>query len=173
MRGAPDLGSSDGRGRGACIGRRSSRHLSYPIRRALEGYTSDTYYMVSRGNGKNVIKHSDDILWCGEVAGWLYEVLQEYGIEPYTVIERGTGEQCPICHVEHEDAKICRGLYVYMKIEEKLNTGLNVASNIANRVDYKVEFNNIESYGTTHRSIITVTFIRRWAALDSAVKIRP
>jgi len=42
-----------------------------------------------------------------------------------------------ICHIEHEGARVYRGLYVCEKTKKKLNADLNAASNIAHRAGYK------------------------------------
>jgi len=56
-------------------------------------------YMISQDNGN---EYNTNIWWFRKIVGWLYEVLQEYGVELYIVLEYGTSRECSICHIEHE-----------------------------------------------------------------------
>jgi len=76
----------------------------------------------------------------------------------YIVIEYGTSRECSICHIEHEGARIYRGLYVCEKTGKKLNTDLNDAVNIAHRAGYVVAVSmRIESYRVTHNGVMPIT----------------
>jgi len=132
------------------------------VKRVYLGYP----YMVSQDNGN---EYNTNIWWFRKVAQWLYEVLQEYGIELYIVIEYGTSRECSICHIEHEGARVHRGLYVCKKTGKKLNADLNAATNIAHRAGYKVAIKKIESYKATHNGVKPVTPSRRGAARDPSI----
>jgi len=120
------------------------------VRKVYLGYP----YTITQDNGNEIL-----VLywWFRKVAKWLYEVLQEYGIELYIVIEYGTSRECSICHIEHKGARIHRGLYVCEKTKKKLNADLNAATNIAHRAGYKVAIKKIESYRVTHNGVKPVT----------------
>jgi len=121
------------------------------VKRVYLGYP----YMISQDNGN---EYNANIWWFRKVAKWLYEVLQEYGIELYIVIEYGTSRECSVCHVEHEGARIRRGLYVCKKTGRKLNADLNAAVNIARRAGYTVAISKkIESYRVTHNGVVPIT----------------
>jgi len=124
------------------------------VKRVYLGYP----YMISQDNGN---EYNTNIWWFRKVSRWLYEVLQEYGIELYIVIEHGTSRECSICHIEHEGARIHRGLYICEKTGKKLNADLNAATNIAHRAGYKVMIKKIESYRVTHNGVKPVTPTRR------------
>jgi len=132
------------------------------VRKVYLGYP----YMISQDNGN---EYNANIWWFRKVARWLYEVLQEYGIELYIVIEYGTSRECSICHVEHEGARIYRGLYVCEKTKKKLNADLNAAVNIAHRVGYEAVIKKIESYVVTHNGVKPVTPSRRGQARDPSI----
>jgi len=132
------------------------------VKRVYLGYP----YMVSQDNGN---EYNTNIWWFRKIAKWLYEVLQEYGIELYIVIEYGTSRECSICHIEHERARVHRGLYVCEKTKKKLNADLNAATNIAHRAGYKVTIKKIESYRVTHNGVKPVTPRRRGQARDPSI----
>jgi len=96
-----------------------------------------------------------------KIARWLYEVLQEYGIELYIVIDYGTSKECSICHIKHNSARVHRGPYICEKTKKKLNADLNAAVNIAHRAGYEVVFKKIESYRVTHNGVRPVNPSRR------------
>jgi len=124
------------------------------VKRVYLGYP----YMITQDNGNEY----NNNIWCfRKVARWLYEVLQEYGIELYIVIEYGTSWECSICHIEHEGARVHRGLYVCERTGKKLNADLNAAVNIAYRVGYEVVIKKIESYMVTHNGVVPITPRRR------------
>jgi len=110
--------------------------------------------MISQDNGN---EYNANIWWFKKIARWLYEVLQEYGIELYIVVEHGTSEECSICHIEHEGARVHRGLYICEKTGKKLNADLNAATNIAHRAGYEVVFKKIESHRVTRNGSKPVT----------------
>jgi len=119
--------------------------------------------MIAQDNGN---EYNTNIWWFRKIARQLYEVLQEYGIELYIVLEYGTSRERSICHIEHGGTRIYRGLYVCKKTKKKLNADLNAAVNIAHRVGYRVTIKKIESYGVTHNGVKPVTPSRRGAARD-------
>jgi len=124
------------------------------VKRVYLGYP----YMITKDNGN---EYNTNIWWFRKIAKWLYEVLQEYGIELYIVIEYGTSKECSICHIEHEGARVYRGLYVCEKTKKKLNADLNAAANIAHRVGCEVVIKKIESYKVTHNDVKPITPTRR------------
>jgi len=132
------------------------------VKRVYLGYP----YMVSQDNGN---EYNTNIWWFRKIAQWLYEVLQEYGIELYIVLEYGTSRECSICHIEHERARVHRGLYICEKTKKKLNADLNAATNIAYRAGYEVMIKKIESYSVTHNGVKPVTPTRRGAARDPSI----
>jgi len=132
------------------------------VKRVYLGYP----YMISQDNGN---EYNTNIWWFRKVAKWLYEVLQEYGIELYIVIEYGTSRECSICHIEHEGARVHRGLYICEKTKKKLNADLNAAANIAHRVGYKVMIKKIESYMVTHNGVKPITPRKRGQARDPSI----
>jgi len=132
------------------------------VKRVYLGYP----YMITQDNGN---EYNANIWWFRKVARWLYEVLQEYGIELYIVLEYGTSRECSICHIEHKGARIHRGLYVCEKTKKKLNADLNAATNIAHRAGYKVVIKKIESYKATHNGVKPVTPSRRGASRDPSI----
>jgi len=63
-----------------------------------------------------------------------------------------------MCHIEHEGARVHRGLYICEKTGKKLNADLNEAVNIARRAGYRVAISKrIESYSVTHNGIKPIT----------------
>jgi len=132
------------------------------VKRVYLGYP----YMITQDNGN---EYNNNIWWFRKVARWLYEVLQEYGIELYIVIEYGTSWECSICHIEHEGARVHRGLYVCERTGKKLNADLNAAVNIAYRVGYEVVIKKIESYMVTHNGVVPITPRRRGQARDPSI----
>jgi len=125
------------------------------VRKVYLGYP----YMISQDNGN---EYNANIWWFRKIARWLYEVLQEYGIELYIVLEYRTSKECSICRIEHEGARIHRGLYICEKTGKKLNADLNAAANIARRAGYIVAVSKrIESYKVTHSGVMPITPRRR------------
>lgn len=127
------------------------------IRRVYMGYP----YMIAQDDGN---EYNTNIWWYGKLALWLHDTLQEYGIELLLTPELKTSVECSICHVEHEGARVYRGLYICKKTGKKLNADLNAASNIAYRAGYKVAIKKIESYKVTHNGVKPVTPLRRGVA---------
>jgi len=125
------------------------------VKRVYIGYP----YMITQDNGN---EYNTNTWWFRKVARWLYEVLQEYGVELYLVLEYGTSKECSICHIEHNGARMHRGLYIC----EKTGKNLNAAVNIAYRVGYEVVIRKIESYRVTHNGVKPVTPCKRGAARD-------
>jgi len=120
------------------------------VKRVYLGYP----YMISQDNGN---EYNTNIWWFRKVSKWLYKVLQEYGVELYIVLEYGTSRECSICHIEHNNARVHRGLYICEKTGKKLNADLNAATNIAYRAGYEVVIKKIESYRVTHNGVKPVT----------------
>jgi len=132
------------------------------VKRVYLGYP----YMITQDNGN---EYNTNIWWFRKIARWLYEVLQEYGIELYIVIEYGTSRECSICHIEHDGARVYRGLYICERTGRKLNADLNAANNIAYRAGYRVTVKKIESYKATHNGVKPITPTRRGAARDPSI----
>jgi len=63
--------------------------------------------MITQDNGN---EYNTNTWWFRKVARWLYEVLQEYGVELYLVLEYGTSKGRSTCHIEHRGARIHGGL---------------------------------------------------------------
>jgi len=136
------------------------------VKRVYMGYP----YMITQNNGN---EYNTNIWWYRKLALWLYDALQEYGIELLLTPELRTSVECSICHVEHNGARVYRGLYVCEKTGEKLNADLNAANNIAYRAGYKIEIKKIESYKVTHNAVKPVTPLRREAARDPSIETPP
>jgi len=133
------------------------------VKRVYMGYP----YMITQGNGN---EYNNNIWWYRKLALWLYDTLQEYGIELLLTPEFKTSVECSICHVEHDGARVHRGLYICERTGRKLNADLNAASNIAYRAGYKITIKKIESYKVTHNGVKPVTPTRRGAAQDPSIK---
>jgi len=133
------------------------------VRRVYMGYP----YLLTQGNGN---EYNTNIWWYRKLALWLYDALQEYGIELLLTPEPRTSVECSICHVEHNGARVYRGLYICERTGRKLNADLNAASNIAYRAGYSVTIKKIESYKITHNGVKPVTPTRRGAARDPSIK---
>jgi len=133
------------------------------VHRVYLGYP----YMITQGNGN---EYNTNIWWYRKVALWLYDVLEEYGIELLLTPEFKTSVQCSICHIEHNGARVHRGLYICERTGKKLNADLNAASNIAYKAGYRVVVKKIESYKITHNGVKPVTPTRRGAAQDPSIK---
>jgi len=126
-------------------------------------------YMITQDNGN---EYNTNIWWFRKLTQWLYDVLKEYGIELFIVLEDNSSRECSICHIIHENARVHRGLYVCSVSGKKMNADLNAATNIAYRVGYVVSVKKIESFVVTHNGVKPVTPLRRGIARDPAVKPR-
>jgi len=135
------------------------------VRRVYLGYP----FMITQNNGN---EYNTNIWWFRKVTQWLYDVLKEYGIELFIVFEDNTSRECSICHVVHEGARMCRGLYVCSVSGRRMNADLNAAVNIAYRVGYVVSVKKVESFVVTHNGVKPVTPHQRGIARDPAVKPR-
>jgi len=127
-------------------------------------------FMITQNNGN---EYNTNIWWFRKVTKWLYDVLKEYGIELFIVVENNTSRECSVCHVVHEGARVRRGLYVCSVSGKKLNADLNAAVNIAYRVGYVVSVKKVVSFVVTHNGVKPVTPHQRGIARDPAVKPRP
>jgi len=132
------------------------------VQRVYLGYP----YMITQDNGN---EYNTNIWWYRKLALWLYDALQEYGIELLLTPELRTSVECSICHIEHNGARVYRGLYICERTGKKLNADLNAANNIAHRAGYEVAIKKIESYKVTHSGVKPVTPLRRGAARDPSI----
>jgi len=136
------------------------------VKRVYMGYP----YMITQDNGN---EYNTNIWWYRRVTLWLHDTLNECGIELLLTPEFKSSIECSICHIEHEGARVHRGLYVCEKTRKKLNADLNAANNIAHRAGYSITIKKIESYKVTHNGVKPVTPTRRGAAQDPSIGTPP